>query len=206
MDPWWACCAQMLMPPQTLTFSQGFSLRAPRRQRWMGMRLLSLRDQLFEHWNCWKVGKIERGQLRQHCQPILAEFEQKLRRVVELGHERGEQTPWSQTVRTGQQLLQRQQALWTFLDHVGVEPTSNSAERALSAKSVTAFNPKLKCFVAQACSQSAPASGNRAEMRGSSWSKPGWPIAKEGRCLPCCPTHDQSPSSRHRQLFEFDVT
>ncbi len=95
------------------------------------MRLLSLCEQLFEYWNRWKVGEIERNQLRQHCQPIRAEFEQTLRQVVELGHERGEQTSWAQTVRSSQQLLQRQQALWTFLDHDGVEPTINGAERAL---------------------------------------------------------------------------
>jgi hypothetical protein len=49
--------------------------------------------------------------LRQQCRPIRAEFEQTLRQMVELGHERKEQTPWSQTVWTCQHLLQRQQAL-----------------------------------------------------------------------------------------------
>jgi hypothetical protein len=97
----------------------------------MGTRLLNLRHQLFEHWHRWKAGVINRKQLRQQFRPIRAEFVQTLRRVVELGHERGEQTPWSQTVRTCQQLLQRQQALWTFLDHDDVEPTNNGAERAL---------------------------------------------------------------------------
>jgi hypothetical protein len=97
----------------------------------MGMRLLSLREQLFERWNRWKVGEIERNQLRQHGQPIRAEFEETLRQVVELGHERGEQTPWAQTVRTCHKLVQGQQALWTFLDHDAVEPTNNGAERAL---------------------------------------------------------------------------
>ena len=97
----------------------------------MGTRLLNLRHQLFEHWHRWKAGVINRKQLRQQFRPIRAEFVQTLRRVVELGHERGEQTPWSQTVRTCQHLLQRQQALWTFLDHDDVEPTNNGAERAL---------------------------------------------------------------------------
>jgi len=97
----------------------------------MGTRLLNLRHQLFEHWHRWKAGEINRKQLRQQCRPIRAEFEQTLRQVVELGHERREQTPWSQTVRTCRHLLQCQQALWTFLDHDGVEPTNNGAERAL---------------------------------------------------------------------------
>jgi len=97
----------------------------------MGRRLLNLRQQLFEHWHRWKAGEINRKQLRQRVRPIRAEFEKTLRQVVELGHERKEQSPWAQTVRTCQHLLKRQQALWTFLDHDGVEPTNNGAERAL---------------------------------------------------------------------------
>jgi transposase len=97
----------------------------------MGMRLLSLREQLVEHWNRWKVGEIEENQLRQHCLPIRAELEQTLSQAVELGHERDEQTPWTQTVRTCHKLVQRQHALWTILDPDGEEPTNNGAERAL---------------------------------------------------------------------------
>jgi hypothetical protein len=54
-----------------------------------------------------------------------------LQGVVDLGCERGERTPWAQTVRTCQQLLQRKEALWTFLEKEGIEPTNNAAERAL---------------------------------------------------------------------------
>jgi transposase len=50
---------------------------------------------------------------------------------VELGCQRGERTPWARTVRTCQQILQRSDALWTFLETPGVEPTNNAAERAL---------------------------------------------------------------------------
>jgi transposase len=42
-----------------------------------------------------------------------------------------ERTPWAQTVRTCQQLLLRKEALWTFLEVQGIEPTNNAAERAL---------------------------------------------------------------------------
>ena len=51
--------------------------------------------------------------------------------MVDLGCQRGERTPWAQTVRTCRQLLQRKEALWTFLENQGVEPTNNAAERAL---------------------------------------------------------------------------
>jgi len=55
----------------------------------------------------------------------------ELQRVVELGCERSERTPWAKTVRTCRQLLQRPEALWTFLEQEGIEPTNNAAERAL---------------------------------------------------------------------------
>jgi molybdate transport system permease protein len=58
-------------------------------------------------------------------------FEATLQRVVELGVKRGERTPWAKTVRTCQQILQVADALWTFLETCGIEPTNNAAERAL---------------------------------------------------------------------------
>jgi len=51
--------------------------------------------------------------------------------VVELGIQRGERTPWASTVRTCQKLLKVADALWTFLEIQGIEPTNNAAERAL---------------------------------------------------------------------------
>ena len=50
---------------------------------------------------------------------------------MELGWQKGEQSPWGKTVRTCQQLANQKQALWTFLEHPGIEPTNNAAERAL---------------------------------------------------------------------------
>ena len=54
-----------------------------------------------------------------------------LQRAVALGCERGERTPSAQTVRTCRQLLQRREALWTFLEKQRIEPTNTAAERAL---------------------------------------------------------------------------
>ncbi len=51
--------------------------------------------------------------------------------MVELGVQRGEQTPWAKTVRTCQQLLQVVDGLWIFLEVEGIEPTNIAAERAL---------------------------------------------------------------------------
>jgi transposase len=97
----------------------------------IGAQLLDLQQQLFERWHQWKSGAIDWLQLQHRCQPIRLQFEATLERVVDLGCERGERTPWAQTVRTCRQLVHRKQALWTFLERPGVEPTNNGAERAL---------------------------------------------------------------------------
>ena len=98
----------------------------------IGLELLALQQQLFEQWHQWKERAIEWPQLQQRCRPIRQSFESTMQRVVvDLDCQRGERTPWAQTVRTCRQLLQRREALWTFLEIHGVEPTNNAAERAL---------------------------------------------------------------------------
>jgi transposase len=96
-----------------------------------GAELLDLQRQLFDHWHRYKDGKINWPGLQQRCQPIRQAFVATLQRVVELGVQRGERTPWAKTVRTCQQILQVADALWTFLETRGIEPTNNAAERAL---------------------------------------------------------------------------
>ena len=88
----------------------------------IGLELLALQQQLFVQWHQWKDGAINWSTLQLNCRPIRQHFEGTLRK---------ERTPWAQTVRTCQQLLQRKEALWTFLEIHGVEPTNNAAERAL---------------------------------------------------------------------------
>jgi hypothetical protein len=97
----------------------------------IGHALLELQRQLFEHWHQWRDGRIPWLQLQESCGPIRRQFEATLLQAVDLGCERGERTPWAHTVRTCRQLLQRSEALWTFLEKPGVEPTNNAAERAL---------------------------------------------------------------------------
>jgi transposase len=97
----------------------------------IGMELVAQQQQLFDQWHQWKSGAIDWLQLQHRCHPIRRTFEATLQRVVDLGCERGEQTPWAKTVRTCRQLLQRREALWTFLETPGIEPTNNAAERAL---------------------------------------------------------------------------
>ena len=96
-----------------------------------GAELLGLQQQLFGHWHHYKEGTIDWPALQQDCWPIRQAFETMLKRVVELGYQRGERTPWAKTVRTCQQILQLADGLWTFLESRGIEPTNNAAERAL---------------------------------------------------------------------------
>ncbi|MCX5954484.1 MAG: transposase [Cyanobacteria bacterium] len=96
-----------------------------------GAELLDLQRQLFDHWHRYKDGTINWPGLQQRCQPIRQAFVATLQRVVELGVQRGERTPWAKTVRTCQQILQVADALWTLLETCGIEPTNIAAERAL---------------------------------------------------------------------------
>jgi len=86
---------------------------------------------LFEQWLLYKDGSINWPMLQHSSQPIRLAFETTLQQVVELGIERGELTPWASTVRTCQKLMKVADALWTFLEIEGIEPTNNAAERAL---------------------------------------------------------------------------
>ena len=97
----------------------------------IGAQLLELQRQLFAHWHRYKEGTIEWPSLQQACVPIRQSFEATLRRVVELGYQSGERTPWAKTVGTCRQILQVADGLWTFLETRGIEPTNNAAERAL---------------------------------------------------------------------------
>jgi transposase len=96
-----------------------------------GAQLLGLQQQLFGHWHRYKDGRIDWPSLQQSCLPIRQAFETTLQRVVELGYQRGERTPWASTVRTCQELQKVTGGLWTFLEIEGIEPTNNAAERAL---------------------------------------------------------------------------
>ena len=96
-----------------------------------GAQLLELQRQLFGHWHHYKDGTTDWADLQQRCRPIRQAFVATLQQVVALGVRRGERTPWAKTVRTCQQILQVVDALWTFLESRGIEPTNNAAERAL---------------------------------------------------------------------------
>lgn len=97
----------------------------------LGQAFLEQQRLLFEQWYRVRDGTLKRSEFAQMVQPIREQFGQLLRDVA--GYEIGpqEKTPLAKTVRTCQQLLKIEPALWTFVTTEGIEPTNNAAERAL---------------------------------------------------------------------------
>jgi len=97
----------------------------------IGAGLLAQQKALFELWYQVRDGTLSRPDFAELAQPIRI----KLKALLEEGGNYAigpkEKTPLAKTVRTCRQLLLVEPALWTFVTVPGVEPTNNSAERAL---------------------------------------------------------------------------
>ena len=79
--------------------------------------------QSFGFWQRFRDGTLSRLDLQTAMRPIQQEIVDLLEIGTLLGH--------CETRRTCQNILKVKQALWTFVDQEGVEPTNNAAERAL---------------------------------------------------------------------------
>lgn len=97
----------------------------------LGEQLLEQEQCLFELWYQVRDGTLSRLEFAEAVVPI----RQKIHDILSEGasYEVGprEKTPLAKTVRTCQQLLNIEPALWLFVSVEGVEPTNNDAERAL---------------------------------------------------------------------------
>lgn len=97
----------------------------------LGEQLLQQQEQLFELWHQVRDGTLPRSQLIEAVSPI----RQRVKALLEEGAAypigAQEKTPLAKTVRTCQQLLKVEPALWLFVTTVGVEPTNNVAEQAI---------------------------------------------------------------------------
>jgi transposase len=86
---------------------------------------------LFEQWYRVRDGTLSRSEFV----TVVAPMQQQIHTLLEEGAgdeiAKAEKTPLAKTVRTCQQLLKVESALWTFVSIEGVEPTNNAAERAL---------------------------------------------------------------------------
>lgn len=89
----------------------------------IGNSLLEYAQEMFHLWHCYVDGRMSRPALQLRMAPIRREIESLL--------EEGESCDHSKTARTCKRILKRKEALWTFIDVPGLEPTNNAAERAI---------------------------------------------------------------------------
>jgi len=86
----------------------------------------ALRDQtrqMFHWWHRVRDGTLAHASLARYMRPVQHEVERLL--------EAGQRCGVPKTAGGCREILKRQQALWTFVRHAGVEPTNNTAERAI---------------------------------------------------------------------------
>jgi transposase len=89
----------------------------------IGDALLAQAHQMFSWWHRVREGTLKRSTFRSYMTPLRCEVERLL--------EAGSQCGVTKTAGTCQEILKRREALWTFVQVDGVEPTNNTAERAL---------------------------------------------------------------------------
>ena len=93
------------------------------RSKELGDALLAQTHQMFTWWHRVRDGTLQRSSFRSAMTPLRREME----RLLEAGSRCG--VP--KTAGTCQDILKRRAALWTFVQVAGVEPTNNTAERAI---------------------------------------------------------------------------
>jgi transposase len=89
----------------------------------IGEALLAQGHQMFTWWHRVRAGTLQRSTFRSYMTPLRREVE----RLLEAGSTCGVPP----TAGTCREILKRREALWTFVQVAGVEPTNNTAERAI---------------------------------------------------------------------------
>jgi transposase len=89
----------------------------------IGDALLAQAHQMFAWWHRVRAGTLKRSSFRSYMSPLRQEVE----RLLEAGSRCG--VP--KTEGTCRDILKRREALWTFVQVEGVEPTNNAAERSI---------------------------------------------------------------------------
>jgi len=97
----------------------------------IGAALLKRQHRLFRWWHRVRDGTMNRADFEMAVVALRQGFKAELEAAVQLPIGKNEKTPLAKTVRTCEQLLKIEPALWTFVDSPGVEPTNNAAEQAL---------------------------------------------------------------------------
>jgi transposase len=89
----------------------------------IGAALLAQAHQMFTWWHRVREGTLQRSTFRSYMSPLRREVE----RLLDAGSRCGMPT----TAGTCRDILKRREALWTFVQVEGVEPTNNTAERSI---------------------------------------------------------------------------
>ena len=89
----------------------------------IGAALLAQAHQMFTWWHRVREGTLQRSTFRSYMTPLRREVE----RLLDVGSQCGV----AKTAGTCQEIVKRRQALWTFVQVEGVDPTNNAAERAI---------------------------------------------------------------------------
>ena len=89
----------------------------------IGDELVACTQRMFRFWHWARDGTLSRSMFTCHMR--------FLRHRIEALLQQGAQVRHAETARTCRHILRLRQALWTFVDMSGVEPTNNTAERAL---------------------------------------------------------------------------
>ena len=89
----------------------------------LGHDLMRQHRLLFQYWRQYKVGQIKWSTFQQYVRPIRKEVRSLLLRGKFSGH--------AKLVGFCSELYDRREHLWTFTRIQGIEPTNNTAERAL---------------------------------------------------------------------------
>ena len=91
----------------------------------IGREMLDLIGILFDYWDQLRDGELSRDKFRELMAPV--------RRQLEALLERGRAAKLPHVSGSCEDILEHRAALWTFVEHEGVEPTNNHAERELRA-------------------------------------------------------------------------
>lgn len=92
-----------------------------------GAMLKLASDRAFALWHAFQDGTIGRGELIRDTKPIQDEMRQRLRAIRD-----GCERDFTKKARgTAKDVLRLWDSLWTYLEHEGVVPTNNEAERTI---------------------------------------------------------------------------
>jgi len=110
------CWAHLKRDFQKISEREGVSKR-------IGLDLLACQKEMFVDWHHFREGLFSREIFKKRMEPIRDKVEALLNEGANCAHQK--------TAGTCQQILKVKEALWTFIEIEGVEPTNNIAEQVL---------------------------------------------------------------------------